>query len=309
MVGRRPVVNWPANVSPGESAMRKLLDVLNARPRDRVIAAPGVYDMVSLRMAAAMGFDALYMTGYGTVASHLGLPDAGLASYADMVGRVEAMARMAETPLIADGDTGYGGLLNVRHAVCGYARAGAAAIQLEDQEFPKKCGHTPGRRVIPADDMVRKIAVAVEARTSPDFLIVARTDARASLGLAEAIRRARAYAEAGADMLFVESPQSEAEMEEIAREFGSKPLVANMVEGGRTPMLEPKRLAEIGYALAIYPVAGLLSAAAALEIVYRRIRDTGSSLGSPAPLYPFAEMNRLMGFEDVWRFDKDHAES
>jgi 2-methylisocitrate lyase-like PEP mutase family enzyme len=288
--------------------MRKLIDVLNARPRDRVIAAPGVYDMVSLRMAAAMGFDALYMTGYGTVASHLGLPDAGLASYADMVGRVEAMARMAGTPLIADGDTGYGGLLNVRHAVRGYERAGAAAIQLEDQEFPKKCGHTPGRRVVSADDMVRKIAVAAEARTSPDFLIIARTDARGSLGLAEAIRRARAYAEAGADMLFVESPESEAEMAEIGRELGDMPLLANMVEGGRTPMLGNARLAEIGYALAIYPVAGLLSAAAALNTVYRQIRDTGSSLGSSAPLYSFAEMNRLMGFEEVWAFDKAHTE-
>jgi len=288
--------------------MRKLIDVLNARPRDRVIAAPGVYDMVSLRMAAAMGFDALYMTGYGTVASHLGLPDAGLASYAEMVGRVEAMTRMAEAPLIADGDTGYGGLLNVRHAVRGYERAGAAAIQLEDQEFPKKCGHTPARRVVSADDMVRKIAVAAEARTSPDFLIIARTDARGSLGLAEAIRRARAYAEAGADMLFVESPESEEEMATIGRDLGDMPLVANMVEGGRTPMLEPKRLAEIGYALAIYPVAGLLSAAAALNTVYRQISTTGSSLGSPAPLYPFAEMNRLMGFEEVWAFDKAHAE-
>ena len=288
--------------------MRKLIDVLKARPKDRVIAAPGVYDMVSLRMAAAMGFDALYMTGYGTVASHLGLPDAGLASYPDMVGRVEAMAQMAGAPLIADGDTGYGGLLNVRHAVRGYERAGAAAIQLEDQEFPKKCGHTPGRRVVAAEDMVRRIAVAAEARTSPDFLIIARTDARTSLGLAEAIRRARAYAEAGADMLFVESPESEAEMAGIGRELGDMPLVANMVEGGRTPMLIPERLAEIGYALAIYPVAGLLSAAAALNTVYRQIRDTGSSLGSPAPLYPFAEMNRLMGFDEVWAFDKAHTE-
>src|SRR5271157_6488885 len=169
--------------------MRRLREVLNARLEDRVIATPGVYDMVSLRMAAAMGFEALYMTGYGTVASHLGLPDAGLASYADMVGRVEVMAEMANAPLIADGDTGYGGLLNVRHTVQGYERAGAAAIQLEDQEFPKKCGHTPGRRVIAADDMVRKIAVAVEARRSADFLIIARTDARGALGLAEAIRR------------------------------------------------------------------------------------------------------------------------
>ena len=288
--------------------MQSLRNLIQARPKDRVIAAPGVYDMVSLRMASAMGFDALYMTGYGTVASHLGLPDAGLASYADMVGRVEAMARMAEAPLIADGDTGYGGLLNVRHTVRGYERAGAAAIQLEDQQFPKKCGHTPGRRVVPADDMARKIAVAAEARTSPDFLIIARTDARSSLGLAEAIRRARAYAEAGADMLFVESPESEAEMAEIGRELGDMPLVANMVEGGRTPMLSNARLAEIGYALAIYPVAGLLSAAAALNTVYAHIRATGSSLGSPAPLYPFAEMNRLMGFEEVWAFDKAHAE-
>jgi 2-methylisocitrate lyase-like PEP mutase family enzyme len=286
--------------------MPSLREVLNRRPKDRVIAAPGVYDMVSLRMAA--GFDALYMTGYGTVASHLGLPDAGLASYSDMVGRVEAMACASQTPLIADGDTGYGGLLNVRHTVRGYERAGAAAIQLEDQEFPKKCGHTPGRRVVSAEDMVRKIAVAAEARTSPDFLIIARTDARGSLGLAEAIRRARAYANAGADLLFIESPESEDEMIAIGRELGSKPLVANMVEGGRTPMLEPKRLAEIGYALAIYPVAGLLSAAAALNTVYAHIRDVGSSLGSPAPIYSFAEMNRLMGFEEVWAFDKAHTE-
>ena len=219
--------------------MRRLTDVLNARPKDRVIATPGVYDMASLRMAAAMGFEALYMTGYGTVASHLGLPDAGLASYTDMVSRVTQIASGTQTPLIADGDTGYGGLLNVRHTVQGYERAGAAAIQLEDQEYPKKCGHTPGRRVIPAEDMIRKIKVAVEARTSPDFLVIARTDARSSLGLAEAIRRARAYAEAGADMLFVESPETEDEMVAIGRELGAKPLVANMVEGGRTPLLAP----------------------------------------------------------------------
>ena len=288
--------------------MRNLREVLAARAKDRVIAAPGVYDMVSLRMAARMGFDALYMTGYGTVASHLGLPDAGLASYADMVGRVEVMAQAAGAPLIADGDTGYGGLLNVRHTVRGYERAGAAAIQLEDQEFPKKCGHTPDRRVIAAEDMVRKISVAVEARQSPEFLVIARTDARTSLGLAEALRRARLYAEAGADLLFVESPESEAEMVLIGRELDDRPLLANMVEGGRTPMLSSARLAEIGYALAIYPVAGLLSAAAALEIVYLQIFETGSTLGSKAPVYSFADMNRLMGFEDVWRFNRAHAE-
>ena len=290
--------------------MTTLRQVLNARPKDRVIVAPGVYDMVSLRMAAAMGFEALYMTGYGVVASHLGLPDAGLASYSDMVGRVEAMARAVDIPLIADGDTGYGELLNVSHTVRGYERAGAAAIQLEDQEFPKKCGHTPQRRVIPIEEMVRKIAVAAEARTSPDFLIIARTDARTSKGLPEAIHRARTYAEAGADMLFIELPESEDELVTIGRELGDKPLMANMVEGGgRTPLLSNQRLAEIGFALAIHPIAGILSAAAALETVYRQIRDTGSSLGSRAPVYSFADMNRLMGLEAVLRFDQAHAES
>jgi 2-methylisocitrate lyase-like PEP mutase family enzyme len=227
-----------------------------------------------------------------------------------MVGRVEAMARTVDVPFIADGDTGYGGLLNVGHTVRGYERAGAAAIQLEDQEFPKKCGHTPQRRVIPTEEMARKIAVAAEARTSPDFLIIARTDARTSKGLPEAIHRARAYAEAGADILFIESPESEDELVTIGRELGDKLLMANMVEGGgRTPLLSNRRLAEIGFALAIHPIAGILSAAAALETVYRQIRDTGSSLGSRAPVYPFAEMNRLMGLEEVLRFDQAHAQS
>ena len=169
-----------------------------------LLSAPGIHDMVSLRLADTFCFDALYMTGFGTVASHMGLPDAGLATYSDMVGRVKAMASMARTPLIADGDTGYGGLLNVAHTVRGYEEAGAAAIQLEDQEFPKKCGHTPGRRVISVADMVRKIQVACDARSSGDFLIIARTDARSALGLDEALRRAEAYARAGADILFVE---------------------------------------------------------------------------------------------------------
>jgi 2-methylisocitrate lyase-like PEP mutase family enzyme len=158
--------------------------------------------------------------------------------------------------------------------------------------------------------MVRKDrAVAAEARTKSPIFSSQPADARTSKGLPEAIRRARAYAEAGADMLFVESPETEDEMATIGRELGDKPLVANMVEGGRTPILSNARLAEIGYALAIYPVAGLLSAAAALETVYRQIRETGSSLGSSAPLYSFADMNRLMGFDDVWRFDKEHAET
>lgn len=287
--------------------MATLLDKLRARPRRRVIAAPGVYDMISLRIADRLDFELLYMTGYGAVASYLGLPDAGVASYTDMVGRVEAMARGARTPMIADGDTGYGGLLNVRHTVRGYERAGAAGIQLEDQEFPKKCGHTPGRRVIAAEEMARKIAVAAESRASADFLIVARTDARTSLGLDEAIRRARLYADSGADLLFVESPETEAEMARIGEELGDMPLVANMVEGGRTPVLSAERLAELGFAMAIYPGSGFLAAAAAIERVFKEIRQSGTTRGVASQLYEFAEMNRLMGFEEVWKFDREHA--
>jgi 2-methylisocitrate lyase-like PEP mutase family enzyme len=272
-----------------------------------LLSAPGVFDMVSLRLADSFGFDALYMTGFGTVASHLGLPDAGLATYSDMVGRVKAMAGMAKTPLIADGDTGYGGLLNVAHTVRGYEAAGAAAIQLEDQEFPKKCGHTPGRRVVPMADMVRKIQVASDARSSKDFLIIARTDARSALGLDEALRRAEAYAKAGADVLFVESPETEDEMRRIGSSL-DLPLLANMVEGGRTPVLSQQQLEAIGYKLAIFPVTALLSAVQAMKAVYASMRETGSSAGAATPLMPFTELTALMGFEEVWAFEKRYAD-
>ena len=273
-----------------------------------LVVAPGVFDMVSLRLADTFGFDALYMTGYGTVASHMGLPDAGLATYSDMVGRVTAMAGMARAPLIADADTGYGGLLNMRHTIRGYEAAGAAAIQLEDQEFPKKCGHTPGRRVIPMEDMVRKIRVAADSRESKDFLIIARTDARTSLGLDEALRRAEAYAKAGADILFVESPESEEEMRRIGQRF-DVPLVVNMVERGRTPVLSQAELESIGYKIAIFPVTALLASVQAMTSVYQQFKQHGSSAGGQTPLYDFADLTTLMGFEDVWAFEKRYAET
>ena len=272
-----------------------------------LLSAPGVFDMVSLRLADHFGFDALYMTGFGTVASHMGLPDAGLATYADMVGRVKAMASMAKTPLIADGDTGYGGLLNVAHTVRGYESAGAAAIQLEDQEFPKKCGHTPMRRVIPMADMVRKIQVACDARSSKEFLIIARTDARSTLGLDEALRRADAYAQAGADVLFVESPETEDEMRKIGASF-DLPLLANMVEGGRTPVLSQAALEAIGYKLAIFPVTALLAATQAMKSVYETFKKTGSSDNLSTDLMPFTELTQLMGFEEIWEFEKRYAD-
>jgi 2-methylisocitrate lyase-like PEP mutase family enzyme len=263
--------------------------------------------MVSLRLADTFGFEALYMTGFGTVASHLGLPDAGLATYTDMVGRVKAMASQARAPLIADGDTGYGGLLNVQHTVRGYEAAGASAIQLEDQEFPKKCGHTPGRRVIPMADMVKKIRVAAESRASRDFLIIARTDARTALGLDEALRRAEAYAKAGADVLFVESPESREEMRTIGRAF-DLPLVANMVEKGRTPVLTKAELESIGYRLAIFPVTALLAALHGMAGAYAHLKAAGSSQGDATPLADFADLTTLMGFPEIWDFEKRHAD-
>ncbi|MDB5572100.1 MAG: 2,3-dimethylmalate lyase [Hyphomicrobiales bacterium] len=270
------------------------------------VTAPGVYDLISALLADRMGFRALYVTGYGSVASSLGLPDAGLATYTEMLERIGRIAETCKTPVIADADTGYGGLLNVRRTVRGYERAGVSAIQLEDQEFPKKCGHTPHRRVIPAADMVRKIQVASDSRSSADFLIVARTDARTGLGLDEALRRGEAYAKAGADVIFIESPESEEELAIIGQRIG-KPLLANMVNGGRTPMLRAPRLSELGYAMAIFPVMGFLAAAHAMQGAYRDLLDHGGETGA-VELYPFSDFNKLIGFEDVWAFEARYPE-
>ncbi|SAK44031.1 isocitrate lyase/PEP mutase family protein [Caballeronia ptereochthonis] len=275
--------------------------------RKEIVTAPGIFDMISAKMADSMGFDCLYMTGLGTVASYLGLPDAGLATYTDMLDRVAAFCGGTKTPMICDGDTGYGGLLNVAHTVRGYEQAGAAGIQLEDQEFPKKCGHTPGRRVIAPEEMVRKIKVAVESRGDSNFQIVARTDARTSLGLDEALRRGEAYAKAGADVLFIESPESVAELETIGRTF-DMPLLVNVVEGGRTPQLAPEELQKLGFSLAIYPASGFLSVAKALKDVYGEILARKGTEGASGAMYPFPEMCELMGFPEVWAFDRAHAD-
>lgn len=269
------------------------------------VAAPGVFDMISTLVADRMGFPALYVTGYGVSASHLGLPDAGLMTYTDMVERVRRIAEAADTPVVADADTGYGGLLNVRHTVRGYEAAGVSAIQIEDQEYPKKCGHTLGRRVIPLEDMVSKIKVAVDSRSSADFLIIARTDSRTSLGLDEALRRAEAFDKAGADIVFVESPESEDEMRAVNAAI-DKPTLANMVSGGRTPILSNEKLGALGYAMAIHPALGFLAVGEALKSAYGVLAETGDVKG--AALEDFGAFNKLVGFEDVWDFDKKWAE-
>ena len=273
-----------------------------------LIVAPGVFDGISARIADSEGFDALYMTGYGVSASYLGLADAGFATLTEMVDRVRHLVDVTETPLIADADTGYGGALNVRHTVRYYEAAGAAGIQLEDQEFPKKCGHTLGRRVIPMEDMVTKIKVAVDSREDENLLIVARTDARTTHGLDEALRRAGAFLAAGADVLFVESPESEVEMARICAEFDA-PCLANMVEGGRTPVLPAEHLAEIGYRIAIYPATGFLAVGASLSSVYATLKRTGGSAEVETPMMAFSDFNTLIGFEDVWTFDKIYGDA
>src|SRR5215470_16155399 len=267
-----------------------------------LVVAPGVYDMISARLADGLGFGALYMTGFG-VSATLGLPDAGLASYTEMVERVQQICENTTTPLICDADTGFGGLLNVERTVRGYERAGAAAIQIEDQVFPKRCGHTPGRRVVPTEEMVKKLEVAAASRSSADFLLIARTDARTSHGLDEALKRAEAYAQAGADILFIESPESEAEMARIGRHFDA-PLLANMADGGRTPILSRERLQALGYKIAIFPATGLLAATKALQRVYRVLKDKGSSDMLANELLTFEELCSLVGFEHVWEFEK-----
>ena len=276
---------------------------------DGCLTLPGVYDGVSAKLAASVGFEALYMTGYGVVGSALGIADAGLATYSEMLDRVRCIAGATGLPFIADGDTGYGGLLNVDRTVRGYAAAGAAGIQLEDQEFPKKCGHTEFRRVIPQEDAVAKIRVAVDARPSREFLIVARTDARYAEGLDAALRRAEGFLKAGADILFVESPESLEELRRIGETFKGAVLLANMVEGGRTPYLSAAELSALGFKIAIFPVAALLTAAAAVQACYRHLKQHGTAKGSANAMLPFAEMNALMGFPAVHAFEKRYGVS
>jgi 2-methylisocitrate lyase-like PEP mutase family enzyme len=269
------------------------------------ITAPGVFDMISTLIATRMNFPALYVTGYGISASYMGLPDAGLMTFTDMETQIRKIVAATDKPVIADADTGYGGLLNVRHTVKAYENLGVSAIQIEDQEYPKKCGHTPGRRVIPTSDMVTKIKVAVDTRTKDDFLIIARTDSRTGLGIEEAISRAVAFEEAGADIIFVEAPETESEMKMVNAAI-KKPTLANMVSGGKTPIFSSAALQDMGYSVAIHPALGFLAMGEALKTAYTKLDTTGNVTG--VALEDFGEFSRIMGFEDVWDFEKKWAD-
>jgi 2-methylisocitrate lyase-like PEP mutase family enzyme len=271
------------------------------------IAAPGIHDMMAAVIANKIGFDFVYASGFWMTASTFGLPDAGIATFTQMLDRVATLVRTVDASVIADADTGYGGLLNVHHTVRGYEEAGVVAIQIEDQEFPKKCGHTPFKRCIATRDMVDKIKVACEARRNPtETLIIARTDAHQGEGFASAMGRAQAYEAAGADIIFVEALESETEMREACGAI-AKPMLANMADGGRTPIRSARELQAIGYQGAIFPSMTALAANAAVERALLAFKETGSSQNPDVPLFDFGTFARLIGFEEVWAFEQRWA--
>src|SRR5690606_8106745 len=260
-----------------------------------IIVAPGAYDALSAKLAAKAGAKMVYMTGFGVSGASFGLPDIGLVSAAEMSERVRAIAAScAPVPLIADGDNGHGGPLNAAKLARAYEAAGADCIQIEDQVFPKRCGHMEGKEVVAITKATAKIRAAAEARESARFKIMARTDARATHDLDEALRRGEAFLKAGADILFIEAPRDEGEMARVARVFGGVPLVANMVEDGKTPYLPAEALAELGYKIALFPISALLAAAARLEDVYARLAG-GEGLPPDERRVTFRHYNEIVG--------------
>src|SRR6266700_4481805 len=250
--------------------------------RDLILATADP-EAPSACLIAQEGFPAVYMTGFGTAASVLGQPDVGLLTMSEMVSCAAALAAVVgDRPLIADADTGYGNPINVRRTVREYERAGVAAIHIEDQVWPKKCGHMEGKQVIPVDEMVQKIRAAVDARQDPDFVIIARTDANAVYGLEDALRRGQAYREAGADIIFIEAPRSIEELRAIAQAFPGIPLLYNWAESGKTPMLSLEEIHALGFKLVIFPVSLLFVATHAMLGMLETLKQGQTSA-------PFAE--------------------
>jgi carboxyvinyl-carboxyphosphonate phosphorylmutase len=282
----------------GVPAPRSRLRELLAGP-DPVVA-PGSYDALSARLIEMAGFDVVYMTGFGSTASLLGRPDVGLLSGTEMIDNARRIVSAVDLPVIADADTGYGNAINVLRTVRAYEQAGVAGIHLEDQVMPKKCGHLSGKAVIDADEMVGKIRAAVAARQDPDLVLIARTDAAAVYGLDEAVRRALAYAAAGADALFVEAPTSEDDIARVAVELRDvAPLVFNWAEGGRTPALSLDRIAELGFSLVLFPIGTLLAATAGVRSHLADLRRAGTPAGSLPNLPSFGEFTDLIGLPEV----------
>ncbi len=277
-----------------DSKLRRAID------SGETLVAPGVYDMISATIAEKVGFPAVFVGGYGVSASHLGVPDVGIMTFTDILERVRTFSAILTKPIIVDADTGYGGLVNLRHAVRSYEKAGVAAIQIEDQIFPKRCGHAKGVEVCDIQEMLKRIGVATESRNSENFLIIARTDSRLELGLEEAIKRAEAYSEAGADLIFVESPQTVDEMKTLKQSIKT-PLVFKMVPDGNLSDLNSKVLADLGFSILIYPTLGFLSAANAIQQAFNEFKRTG--LVRKQTMQRFDEFSNMIGFEEIYSFE------
>ncbi|XER14992.1 2,3-dimethylmalate lyase [Sporomusa aerivorans] len=271
-----------------------------------IVVAPGAHDALTAKIIEKTGFPAVYMTGYGQAASHLGKPDVGLLTMSEMVARAANIAEAVNIPVIADADTGFGNAINVMRTVREYEKAGVAAIQLEDQVAPKKCGHMTGRQVVPQAEMVGKIKAAVDARRDEDLMIIARTDARTVHGIEEALARGKAYEEAGADILFIESPESLEEMKKITSDF-KVPVLANMVEGGRTPLLTVTELAALGYDLVIFPTASTYTMARAMTSLMEKLRETGTTAGMLEQMVTFTEFNELVGLPQIRELESTYV--
>jgi len=284
---------------PAMATLRELLDA------PEPVLAPGAYDALSARLVARAGFPAVYMTGFGASASLLGRPDVGLLSFDEMAGHARRLAQAVSVPLIADADDGYGNPLNVMRTVREYAAAGVAALHIEDQVAPKRCGHMEGKEVIAAAEMAEKVRAAVEARGEGELLIIARTDARAVEGLDAALERARRYRDAGADVLFVEAPESEAEVAAVAQAFPETPLLFNAVEGGRTPLLGLARLRELGFRLVLCPLTALLAATAAVQEALAALRRSGMPDDDGA--LSFSGFTDLIGLPEIQRLEARYA--
>ena len=271
---------------------RAALRAVVAKKQGLVVS--GAFDGISARLVQDAGFPAVYMTGYGTAASRLGLPDLGFAGLGEMADHARNLAAILDVPLIADADTGYGNALNVRRTVQAYEAAGVAALHIEDQITPKRCGHLSGHQIVPRGEFVGKIRAAVEARTDPDLLVIARTDAISAVGLDEALRRGEAAAKAGADVLFIEAPRTDAQVEQVARAFDT-PLLYNYAPGGRSPLLPFARLRELGFAIILLPVDTLLVAVQAMRAFLAQVKAGDDVLSLADRYMPFSDFNELIG--------------
>jgi 2-methylisocitrate lyase-like PEP mutase family enzyme len=279
--------------------LRSLLD--NEAP----VVAPGAFNALFARLIEEAGFGAVYLSGAGVANGLLGRPDLGLVTMSEMVMVAERICEVVGVPVIADGDTGYGGVHNVARTVAAYERAGVAAIQIEDQRFPKRCGHFDGKEVVSADEMVERVVAARRARSGDDgIVIIGRTDAAAIEGIDEAIARARKYGEAGADVLFVEAPSNRDELAMVADELGDWPLVANMVEWGKTPLLSAEELGELGFSLILFPGSVTRTVTRAAREVLDELRSTGTTVGRLSEMATFDEVNRVVGLTEADEFER-----